>query len=89
MTETITKENIYPQVISKVNEFITPERIAEMRRAWKCLKKIGVCIEDKDIELSDIMCADIEEYMLLKKYREKMRTLRKQLSEQSLKKLFR
>lgn len=86
MTEqqSVIKQRIYPEL----SIFTDPTKCEKIRKAFKCLKKIAVCVEDKEIELNDIMCQNLDEYMVLCEYRKKLNVMQRKMSERAMKKLF-
>jgi len=76
-------------LISKFSKFFSDgENINSLKHCLKAWKTISVAIEDKDIEINDIVCQSLEEYNLLHEYRNKYQLYHKELNEKVLKKLF-
>ena len=76
-------------LISKFSKFFSDgENINSLKHCLKAWKTISVAIEDKDIEINDIVCQSLEEYNLLHEYRNKYKIYHKELNEKVLKKLF-
>lgn len=80
----VIKQRVYPSL----DTIATPDNLDKMKKCMKSLHKIAIAIEDKEIELYDIVCQNAEEYNVLCEYRRRINQYKKQLSQKAMKKLF-